>query len=181
MNIVGRLFICRQLRARRALLQTNDVPLRTRRALLPWALYSNSTLLVLNGTSLNCNNALLALNWRCEGVTAALPFMLIAGMLCTVCICTKLGIQSHYEIYWYWLSVVTISYHIFPTVFPKSFLSYFCIMLPMQVQGADLGRFLAHGRWEVITRADPSAPPSPPFPHKRWHYLCSHETVIVET
>ena len=52
----------RQLRARRALLEIKDVPLRTRRALL--TLYSNSTLLVLNGTSLSCNNALLALNWR---------------------------------------------------------------------------------------------------------------------
>ena len=54
----------RQLRARRALLQINDVPLRTRRELLPLTLYSNSALLVLNGTSLSCNNALLALNWR---------------------------------------------------------------------------------------------------------------------
>ena len=55
--------IHRQLRARRALLQIKDVPLRTRRALLPLILYSNSALLVLNGTSLSCNNALLALNW----------------------------------------------------------------------------------------------------------------------
>ena len=54
----------RQLRARRALLQIKDLPLRTRRALSPYTLYSNSALLVLNGTSLNCNNALLALNWR---------------------------------------------------------------------------------------------------------------------
>ena len=53
-----------QLRARRALLQIKDVPLRTRRALLPLTLYSNSALLVLSGTSLSCNNALLALNWR---------------------------------------------------------------------------------------------------------------------
>ena len=51
-----------QLRTRRALLQIKDVPLRTRRALLPLTLYSNSALLVLNGTSLSCNNALLALN-----------------------------------------------------------------------------------------------------------------------
>ena len=52
----------RQVRARRALLQINDVPLRTRRALLPLTLYSDSALLVLNGTSLSCNNTLLALN-----------------------------------------------------------------------------------------------------------------------
>ena len=38
----------RQLRARRALLQIKDVPLRTRRALSPYTLYSNSALLVLN-------------------------------------------------------------------------------------------------------------------------------------
>ena len=48
----------RQLRARRALLQIKDVPLRTRRALLPLTLYSNSALLVLNRTSLSCNNNL---------------------------------------------------------------------------------------------------------------------------
>ena len=33
-------------------------------ALSTYTLYSDSALLVLNGTSLNCNNALLALNWR---------------------------------------------------------------------------------------------------------------------
>ena len=44
----------RQLRARRALLQIKDVPLRTRRALLPLTLYSDS--------------ALLALNWRYKGI-----------------------------------------------------------------------------------------------------------------
>ena len=53
---------CRQLRARRALLQIKDVPLRTRRALLLYKVYGDSALLVLNGTSLNFNNALLALN-----------------------------------------------------------------------------------------------------------------------
>ena len=37
----------RQLRTRRALMQLKDVPLRTRRALLPLTLYSNSALLVL--------------------------------------------------------------------------------------------------------------------------------------
>ena len=56
----------RQLRARRALLQIKDVPLRTRRALSPYTLYSNNALLVLNGTSLNYNNGLLALNWRSQ-------------------------------------------------------------------------------------------------------------------
>ena len=39
----------RQLRARRALLQFKDVPLRTRRALLLYKVYGNSALLVLNG------------------------------------------------------------------------------------------------------------------------------------
>ena len=42
----------RQLRARRALFQIKDVLLRTRRALLPLTLYSNSALLVLNGKHL---------------------------------------------------------------------------------------------------------------------------------
>ena len=41
--------------------QCNDVPLRTRRALLPLTLYSDSTLLVPNETSLYSDNALLAL------------------------------------------------------------------------------------------------------------------------
>ena len=51
------------LRARRALSLFNDAPLRTRRALLPQTLYSNSACLVLNGTCLNSINAHLALNW----------------------------------------------------------------------------------------------------------------------
>ena len=42
----------------------NDVPLSTRMALSPQTLYSDSTVLVLNGTSLNIENALLALNWQ---------------------------------------------------------------------------------------------------------------------
>ena len=56
----------RQLRARRALkLQLKDVPLRTRRVLLLYIeVYGDSALLVLNWTSLICNNALLALGWR---------------------------------------------------------------------------------------------------------------------
>ena len=39
-----------------------DVPLRTRRALSLYKVYVDSTLLVLNGTSLNSYSALLALN-----------------------------------------------------------------------------------------------------------------------
>ena len=39
-----------------------DVPLRTRRALLLYKVYCDSALLVLNGTSLDSVNALLALN-----------------------------------------------------------------------------------------------------------------------
>ena len=54
----------RQLRARRALSIFKDVPLRTRRALSLYKAYGNSALLVLNGTSLNSDNTLLALNWR---------------------------------------------------------------------------------------------------------------------
>ena len=53
---------CR-LRVRRALMLFNNVPLRTRRALLLYTFYSDSPLLVLNGTSLSSVNALLALNW----------------------------------------------------------------------------------------------------------------------
>ena len=53
----------RRLRARRALTLLNNVPLRTRRVLSPQTLYSDSPLLVLIGTSLKCNNGLLALNW----------------------------------------------------------------------------------------------------------------------
>ena len=51
------------------LLQFKDVPLRTRRALSPLTLYNNSALLVLSGTSLNCRNALLALNWWSKDVS----------------------------------------------------------------------------------------------------------------
>ena len=52
----------RQLRAKKALLQLKDVTLITRRALLLYEINGNGAL--LNGTSLNCNSALLALNWR---------------------------------------------------------------------------------------------------------------------
>ena len=51
----------------------NDVPLRTRRALLPYSLYSDNILLVLNETSLNNINALLALNQRCIIVLPFIP------------------------------------------------------------------------------------------------------------
>ena len=49
-------------RVRRALLLFKDVLLRTRRALLLYKVYGDSALLVLKGTSLNCNNSLLAVN-----------------------------------------------------------------------------------------------------------------------
>ena len=51
-----------ELRARTALSLFKEVPLRTRKALSPLTLYSDSALLVLNGTSLNIDSALLALN-----------------------------------------------------------------------------------------------------------------------
>ena len=53
-------------RIRRALSIFRDVPLRTRRALWLHKFYGDSALLVLNGTSLNSDSALLALNWRNE-------------------------------------------------------------------------------------------------------------------
>ena len=56
----------RQLRARRALLQLKDVPLRTRRVLLLYKVNGNSALLVLNGISLNSDSAPLALSWQYE-------------------------------------------------------------------------------------------------------------------
>ena len=46
-----------------SLAESQNVPLRIRRALSPYALYSNSALLFLNATLLNSDNALLALNW----------------------------------------------------------------------------------------------------------------------
>ena len=66
----------RQLRARRALLQIKAVPLRTRRALLLYKVNSSSALLVLNGTSLSCINALLALSWR---------YVLYGTAMCKLC------------------------------------------------------------------------------------------------
>ena len=51
-----------QLTARRALSIFKDVPLRTRGALSLYNVYGDSALLVLNGTSLNIDSALLALN-----------------------------------------------------------------------------------------------------------------------
>ena len=53
----------RQLKARRVLSLFKE-PLRTRMVLLLYKVYSNSTLLVLNGISLNNDSALLALNRR---------------------------------------------------------------------------------------------------------------------
>ena len=65
-----------QLRARMALVLFKDVLLRTRRVLLQYKAYGNSTLLVLKGTSLNSVSSLLDLNqwnvrsshsfWRCN-------------------------------------------------------------------------------------------------------------------
>ena len=54
----------RHLRSRRGLSLFKDVPLRIRRALLLYKVYGDSTLLVLNGTYLNTDSALLALNWQ---------------------------------------------------------------------------------------------------------------------
>ena len=65
--------VCHQLTARRALSLFNDVPLRTRSALSQWTMYSYSTLLVLDRTSLNIDSALLALNWRCDISILSLP------------------------------------------------------------------------------------------------------------
>ena len=62
-NEINKIAIYRQLRARRALSLFNDAPLRTTRRLSLCTLYSISPLLVLNGTSLNIDNALLVLNW----------------------------------------------------------------------------------------------------------------------
>ena len=80
-------FIYRQLRARRALLQFKDVPLSTRRALLLYKVYSDSALLVLNGTFLVCNNALLALNWQCAGLLPILSTYPLQVFL-YICKCT---------------------------------------------------------------------------------------------
>ena len=48
--------VCRQLRARRALSLSSDVPLKTRRVLSLYKVYDDSALLVLNGTLLNSVN-----------------------------------------------------------------------------------------------------------------------------
>ena len=52
------------LRVRRALSILKEVPLRTRRVLSLYKVCGDSALLVLNGTSSNSDNTLLALNWR---------------------------------------------------------------------------------------------------------------------
>ena len=55
-----------------------DVSLKTRRALSLYNVYGNSALLVFNGTSLNIDSALLALNWQNVQVRAHfLQFSLI--------------------------------------------------------------------------------------------------------
>ena len=74
---------CR-LRARRGLLQFKDVPLRIRRALSLYKVYGDSAFLVLNGTPLNCNKALLAFNW--QYATVKLPIWIQT--------CTCLGSSS---------------------------------------------------------------------------------------
>ena len=63
-NLCDLLLKYRRLGVRRALMLFNNLPLKIRRALLTWALYSASALLVLNWTSLNSGNALVALSWR---------------------------------------------------------------------------------------------------------------------
>ena len=66
-----------ELRARRALSQFNDVPLRTRRGLLLYNVYGDSALLVLNGMSLNSVNALLVLSRRWALASSYLLFVLL--------------------------------------------------------------------------------------------------------
>ena len=59
----------RQLRARRALLQIKDVPLKTRRALfLMWLSTAIAPFWFSMEHALRFNNALLALNWRCTRI-----------------------------------------------------------------------------------------------------------------
>ena len=60
---VSRIHLTCQLRATRSLMLFKDVPLRTRRAILPYKVCVNGALLVLNRTSLSIFNTLLALNW----------------------------------------------------------------------------------------------------------------------
>ena len=50
--------------SQKGIIAAQDVLLRTRRVLLMYKVNGNSALLVLNGTSLICNSALLALSWR---------------------------------------------------------------------------------------------------------------------
>ena len=61
-----------QLRTRRALMQLKDVPLRTRRSLLPLTLYSNS--------------ALLALNWRYRGCQSYMHYIKSFFFLFELCL-----------------------------------------------------------------------------------------------
>ena len=67
-----------QLRARRALMMFKHVPLRTRRALSLYKVYGNSALLVLNRTSLNSINTLLALSRRYSGYYCKIIYTLSA-------------------------------------------------------------------------------------------------------
>ena len=66
----------RQLRARKALMQFKDVPLRARRALSLYKVHGDSALLVLNGISLNNINALLALSRRFDAFDYFFQFFL---------------------------------------------------------------------------------------------------------
>ena len=54
---------------------------------LPYTLYSDSALLVLKETSLNCNNILLALNWRYHNSLINIHFisLLLADFPCKYC------------------------------------------------------------------------------------------------
>ena len=73
------------MRARRTLMLFIDVPLRTRRALLLYNVYGDSTLLVLNGTLLNSANALLALIQRYDlTVRENLPWLMMPWMWCSI-------------------------------------------------------------------------------------------------
>ena len=57
----------------RGLSTVQDVPLRTRRALSLYKVYGDSTLLVLNRTSLNIDSALLTLKWQNINEKVVLP------------------------------------------------------------------------------------------------------------
>ena len=139
---------------------SSDVPLRTRRVLSLYKVYDDSALLVLKWTSLNCNNALLALNWR---YFPSLFYCQCEGMCHYPWITKKLLISNLSKIAWSFLffpSDCDIIFFVWLFVFASE-----PVWFEAWSMAADLGQspaskkvrrcFISAGRWVRYSSACP--------------------------